>query len=307
MDAIMLVLVEACNIIYSSKQLILLKFQQMFRAIYFIVCLLCCTMYSAAHAQSFTTISFNIRYDNPADGVNNWHQRKVDLTDFLIHKQPLFVGVQEALYRQVQFMDSVMENYTYLGVGRDDGKLAGEFAPVFYDSTRVKLLSANTIWLSETSDTVSIGWDAALPRICSYGLFEIKSTQQKIWVFNTHFDHMGEFARTESAKVVLNQIAMENKSQYPVILMGDFNCTEKSLPIQYILSQFEDAKLAATMPFEGIKGTFNGFDTLSVPEKCIDFIFVQGIHVKSLEHPVTKTKNDLWISDHLPVVGVLEL
>ena len=69
----------------------------------------------------------------------------------------------------------------------------------------------------------------------------------------------------------------------------------------------EDAKLAATIPFEGIKGTFNGFDTLSVPEKCIDFIFVQGIHVKSLEHPVTKTKNDLWISDHLPVVGVLEL
>ena len=72
-------------------------------------------------------------------------------------------------------MDSVMENYTYLGVGRDDGKLAGEFAPVFYDSTRVKLLSANTIWLSETSDTVSIGWDAALPRICSYGFFDKSS------------------------------------------------------------------------------------------------------------------------------------
>lgn len=222
-------------------------------------------MINVANAQSFTTISLNIRYDNPADGVNNWHQRKVELTDFLIHQQPLFVGVQEALYHQVQFMDSVMKNYTYLGVGRDDGKLAGEFAPVFYDSTRVKLLSANTIWLSETTDTVSIGWDAALPRICSYGLFEIKSTQQKIWVFNTHFDHMGEIARAESARVLLNQIATENKSQYPVILMGDFNCTEKSLPIQYILTQFKNAKLVATLPFEGITGTFNAFDKGSGP------------------------------------------
>lgn len=258
-------------------------------------------------SQTFTTISCNIRYHNPADGANNWHQRKVELTDFLIDHQPLFLGVQEALHQQVLFMDSVMENYTYVGVGRDDGKLGGEFAPVFYDSTKVKLLSSNTVWLSETADTVSVGWDAALPRICSYGLFEIKSTQQKIWVFNTHFDHMGEIARAESAKVLLNQIAKENKAQYPVILMGDFNCTEKSVPIQNILSQFEDAKDVATLPFESIQGTFNGFDTLSMPEKCIDFIFVKGIHVKSLEHPITKTKNGLWLSDHLPVVGVLEL
>jgi len=106
---------------------------------------------------------------------------------------------------------------------------------------------------------------------------------------------------------LLNQIAKENKAQYPVILMGDFNCTEKSVPIQYILSQFEDAKFVATLPFDGIQGTFNAFDTLSIPEKCIDFIFVEGIQVKSLEHSVTKTKNGLWLSDHLPVVGVLEL
>lgn len=279
----------------------------MVRAIYCYVCFLGCILFNVATAQTFTTISFNIRYDNPADGVNNWHERKVELTDFLIDHQPFFLGVQEALYHQVLFMDNVMENYTYVGVGRDDGKLGGEFAPVFYDSTKVKLLSSNTIWLSENADTVSVGWDAALPRICSYGLFEIKSSQQKIWVFNTHFDHMGEIARAESAKVLLNQIATENNAQYPVILMGDFNCTEISEPIQHILTRFQDAKFAALLPFEGIKGTFNSFDTLSIPEKCIDFIFVEGIHVKSLEHPVTKTKNGLWLSDHLPVVGVLEL
>jgi endonuclease/exonuclease/phosphatase family metal-dependent hydrolase len=217
------------------------------------------------------------------------------------------LGVQEALFHQVLFMDNVMENYTYLGVGRDDGKLSGEFAPVFYDSTNVKLLYANTIWLSETIDTVSIGWDAALPRICSYGLFEIKSTQQKIWVFNTHFDHMGEIARAESAKVLLNQIAKENKAQYPVILMGDFNCTENLYPYNIFYLSLKMRNLLQHYHLMVYKVHLMLLIPYLFLKKCIDFIFVEGIQVKSLEHSVTKTKNGLWLSDHLPVVGVLEL
>lgn len=254
-----------------------------------------------SNAQLFNIITYNIRYDNPADGLNNWSYRKQDVIKLIEQSNPIAFGIQEGLAQQVAFIDSNLINYKYTGVGRDDGNTKGEYAAIFFDTTRIKLIAGNTFWLSETPDTVSTGWDAALPRICTYGLFQTIDSGKQFYVFNTHFDHVGLTARNNSAKLILQKINLINTNNLPLILLGDFNCEPTSEPIQTIAKQLYDAQIIAQQPFTDIPGTFNGFDIQSIPEKRIDYIFVIGFEVIAIKHLLNKTEKGLWVSDHLPV------
>ncbi len=258
-------------------------------------------------AQLFPVMSFNIRYDNPDDGENSWDKRKVELVEMLQKTHPYILGIQEGLYHQVQYIDQKLLEYKYVGVGRDDGKQKGEYAALFYDTTKVEILSVGTFWLSASGDTASKGWDAALPRVCTYGLFKMIETEKQFYVFNCHFDHIGELARLESAKLITQKIAALNQENYPVIWLGDFNCEPESAPIKYITQNFDDCKTKSKFHFEENEGTFNGFEINSVPAKRIDYLFVRKIHVDMYIAIANKRKNGLWISDHLPIEAWVEL
>ena len=147
-------------------------------------------------------ISYNIRYDNPNDGVNIWDNRKSSITKFINNKTPDFAGLQEVTHPQLMYLSEFLMNYDYIGVGRDDGKIKGEYSPIFYNNSKYKVVFENTFWLSPTPNTISIGWDASMERICTYGLFKNIETQQKIWVYNTHFDHRGNQARKKSTDLI---------------------------------------------------------------------------------------------------------
>jgi endonuclease/exonuclease/phosphatase family metal-dependent hydrolase len=162
-------------------------------------------------------------------------------------------------------------------------------------------LESGTFWLSETPGNVFVGWDAALPRICTYGLFEDLKSAKNFWVFNIHFDHRGVSARTQSATLLIDQINAINSQQYPLILMGDFNATVEEKPIQIIKSQLLDSKDIAKVPVKGPAGTVNGFK--SVENRIIDFIFCSGFSVLSVEHVEARTSQDRHLSDHLPVIA----
>ena len=136
-------------------------------------------------------ISYNIRYNNPNDGINVWENRKSTIANFLIDESPDFIGLQEVKHSQLLFLLESMINYDFIGVGRDDGKTKGEYSPIFYNKNKFIVLSQNTFWLSPTPKKVSVGWDASMERICTYGLFENIKTKEKFLVFNTHFDHIG--------------------------------------------------------------------------------------------------------------------
>jgi len=199
------------------------------------------TVSSRIYPQSHSIISYNIRYDNTWDVENSWTIRKNKVSQILIQYAPSIIGIQEGLLNQVQYLDSCLTNYDYVGVGRDDGKEQGEFCAIYFDTTRYSVLNDSTFWLSETPDTISVGWDAALERICTYGLFKDRKTAEEFWVFNTHFDHMGARAREQSSGLILKMIKKINRRSLPLILMGDFNSIPDSPPVNKIKTDLSDA------------------------------------------------------------------
>jgi len=258
-------------------------------------------------AQTIKVITYNIRYDNPKDGENRWDNRKEFLTDQIKFYEPDFLGTQEGLAHQVFFIDNTLSQYNYIGVGRNDGKSEGEFSAIFYNSEKFTPIKYSTFWLSETPAIPSKGWDAALNRICTYGLFENKTTKEKLWIFNTHFDHRGVEARNNSAKLIIKKIKELNKENLPVVFMGDLNLEPESEAIKYLSTQMNDAKTVSNIVF-GPSGTFNGFHFDKPVTRRIDYIFVSKGNVEVTKYAVlSDSKNLRYPSDHFPVYAEIIL
>jgi endonuclease/exonuclease/phosphatase family metal-dependent hydrolase len=168
------------------------------------------------------------------------------------------------------------------------------------------LIRQNTFWLSPTPDSVSKGWDAAIKRICTYGLFKSKKTKQLFWVFNTHFDHIVKKERLESAKLIIERIQELNTKNYPVILMGDFNSRPDEPPAQYIMANMENSRSISKM-IHGPADTWNAFKFHEKPSGCIDYVFVSKDKKISVSKFITITDSyDLkYPSDHLPVMATV--
>ena len=259
-----------------------------------------------AQAQDLKVMSYNIKYDNVNDTINNWNDRKAPMVGLIKHYAPEFIGMQEVVYHQLTYLDEALEDYKYIGVGRDDGKKKGEFSPILFNSEKFNLLQSNTFWLSPTPDKVSVGWDAAMERVCTYGLFENKANKQKFWVFNTHFDHIGTEAREKSAALIVKKINEINTDNLPVVLTGDFNLEPESKPILFLKKEMTDGKEITEQPFYGPTGTFSGFDHARVLDHRIDYIFVRGFKVEKYIHIDDRMENNQHISDHLPIMATLQ-
>ncbi len=247
-------------------------------------------------------MSYNIRYDNPNDSLNNWNNRKLELVNLFKHYEPEIFGIQEGLEHQLTYLDEHLVNYSRIGVGRDDGKQKGEFSPIYYNKNIFSLIYGSTFWLSNQVDTVSVGWDASMERICTYGLFKNKITQQNILVFNTHYDHIGPTARKMSSKLILKKINKINKDNYPVILMGDLNAEPETNPILILKKELKDGAELSPDGIYGPIGTFTGFTKNELAKKRIDYIFVKNLKVSKYSHIDDKMKNNNYLSDHLPVL-----
>lgn len=259
-----------------------------------------------SYSQTTNLISFNIRYDNTSDTINNWNKRKASLASLIQHYDADIVGIQEGLHHQVDYLNNTLNGFSYVGVGRDDGQQKGEYSAIFYNSDKFKVLKTNTFWLSETPEKVSVGWDASMERICTYALFENVTSKKQFYVFNTHFDHRGMQARVNSAELIYKKIKEINTSDLAVILMGDLNLTPDTEPIQFLKKHLTDAMGISKKPFYGPIGTFNGFDQDRIMENRIDYIFVNNIEVLSYTHIDDRMANNMHISDHLPVLITLK-
>ncbi len=252
-----------------------------------------------------TVMSYNLRYDEPRDSADNWHQRKAELVQQVKACHPDILGIQEGLLRQLTYIDSSLVNHVYVGAGRDDGKSSGEFSALFYDTLRLMALEHGTFWLSPTPEKPSKGWDAALPRVCTFALLMDKRSGKKFWAFNTHFDHLGKEARKNSASLITNMIRIKNRKNFPVILMGDLNCTPEEAPAILLRKELRDT-WQFTRDKDDSQGTFNGFGR-DTSGRRIDYIFVRKLKVKSYSRPDTRRSIGRFISDHFPVMATLKI
>ena len=253
-------------------------------------------------AQSLSAMTYNIRYATSNDGDNQWEKRKDFLTDQIRFYSPDIFGIQEGLQHQVDFIDKQLATYDFIGVGRDDGEKKGEYCAIFYNREKLDLLGQSTFWLSISPEKVSVGWDAAMERICTYGFFMEKETGAMFWVFNTHFDHIGEIARQKSSELIVQKIKEINKDNLPVILMGDFNLNEQSKAIKYLSSSLDDSRnTSLNRPF-GPFGTFTGFKFHEPVKDRIDYIFCSKENIQVEKYAVlTDSKDGKYPSDHFPV------
>ena len=241
--------------------------------------LLTCYMLTlASMAQHLYVGSYNIRYqnDNDAQKGNSWTQRCPVICAQVNFEHPDIFGAQEVLVGQLHDMLQQLDGYDYIGVGREDGKEAGEFAPIFYDKRHIRLLDQGHFWLSETPDKPGLGWDAACTRICTWGLFKDSNTRLKFYFFNLHMDHVGRVARREAAKLVVSRIKeMTQGKKYPVVLTGDFNVDQND-EIYTIFTQsdvLKDSYEHTRIRFAE-NGTFNSYDPSLKTSSRIDHVFV---------------------------------
>ena len=242
----------------------------------FLIALLVAVAFSAS-AQNLTVGSYNIRNDNEGDARrgNGWAQRCPVICDQIEWHNLEVFGAQEVKRNQLDDMLKELPDYDYVGVGRDDGKDKGEFSPIFYKRDRFKLLDSGTFWISETPDKVGVkGWDAALPRICSYVRLRDNKTKVSFWFFNLHMDHVGVAARREGAKLVISKIKEMCKGE-SAIVTGDFNVDQTNEAYRTMLSGnvLKDSFVAAEKRF-ATTGTFNSFNSELFTESRIDHIFV---------------------------------
>lgn len=267
----------------------------------------CCVGMLGENRCGINVGSFNLRYDNEGDGDNSWIHRKEMATSLVrFHDFDVF-GVQEGLIHQVKDIKAE-GTYSYVGVGRDDGKEAGEHAAVFYKKDRFKLLDSGNFWLSETQDKPSFGWDAQCRRICSWAKLQDVRSGKAFYFFSVHFDHMGKVARHESALIMLANIKKIAGSS-PAICVGDFNGTPESEPIRILKSDgllFDSREISETPPY-GTVGTTNQFNLNAKMDGRIDYIFVtEGIPVKRYG-TLNEYQYGHFPSDHFPIMIRAEL
>lgn len=266
------------------------------------VCVAACT----EAPTTMNVMTFNMRYDNPEDGENNWQFRRDRVTQVIISSQVDVFGTQELLVNQFNELKERLPQFEAVGVGRIDGKDAGEFNAVFFLRDRFTLVDSGSFWLSETPEVVgSMGWDGACERLATWTV--LRDTKgEELFFINTHLDHVGEVARREGVSLLLDRIA-SLRGDRRVVLTGDFNADPESDVIAHVAESgvMRDAKVIAAEK-AGAAWSFSGFGRVPEAERLlIDYIFVSdGVAVDRYE-VLPDTLGGGYVSDHAPVKAVI--
>ncbi|WP_435365925.1 endonuclease/exonuclease/phosphatase family protein [Haloarchaeobius sp. DYHT-AS-18] len=239
--------------------------------------------------------TFNCRYDTPYDGPDAWPNRREQVVDLLGDIDADLFGVQEATPHQFDYLQDQLPGYEWFGVGRKGGE-EGEHVPVAYRPEKVEALETGAFWLSPTPDEVSVGWDAAYPRVATWLDAEVDGRPLRFLA--THFDHEGIEARYESARLLRDTFLT---GEGPELVVGDFNATPQSRPVSHLTGGGLQTAREAAARVEGPQGTFHQFDGHA--DDRIDYIFTSDdFAVSRFETVISRAP---YPSDHWPVVADL--
>lgn len=268
--------------------------------------------------NELSVISFNIRVLGGLSELidpNSWSRRRSATPAMIKDQCPDIFGVQEALSDQLTYVGDNLPNYSYVGVGREDGKEiseitdskeSGEIMAIFYNTSKIELLDWGTYWLSTTPDVPSISWEADYKRTMTWAKMQMKYSGKKFFYVNTHLDNHSGTAREEGLKLILDKVAEKNTDNLPVVLTGDFNIIPTDSVLDDVLGEAEmlDARTTATKTDN--LPTFNGFGNEDESPRVIDYIYYRGFSsCPEYETIVKQYANIQYISDHYPILARL--
>lgn len=251
-------------------------------------------------------MSYNIRmsHSDDVDGENSWLYRKTAALKMIAELKPDIIGCQEVTGRQRAFMADSLIGYSSYGLDRDSGTPDGdgESMSVYFRTDRFELVDNGTIWLSETPDTVSQGWDAACIRTATWvHLIDKQCDGKELFFLNTHFDHMGKVARLEEGKMLMKWIDEKFAAGAYMVLTGDFNSTVEDEALAPLVEGMTYSRTAVAEDCDRT-GTYHGYGRVPVDRReVIDHIFLKGITPLTY-HVVTEEFGFPYVSDHYPVM-----
>lgn len=277
----------------------------------------------ASPPETMTAVTYNIRYGSADDGENAWDKRSDLCIGVLKALDADIIGLQEALAFQVDEIRTEMPGYSLIGVGRDDGVRGGEYSPLLVRTDRFAIDQSGTVWLSDTPGVPgSMTWGNGLPRICTWARLIDLETGRALWVYNTHLDYRSLPSRKRSVELIASLIAKRANADEPVVVMGDMNSGEGSVPVRYLRGEVASASgRAATPPSPGLKdtfraihpdaekvGTYSGFRDDSREGDKIDHILVSPF-VTVLDAGIDRTRGPegQYPSDHDAVWAIVAL
>lgn len=259
-------------------------------------------------SEPVSVMTFNLRL-SPSDGFdgeNCWPNRREAAVRMLSEVRPDLFGVQESTPAQSDYLEQNLPDYARYGARGEDAVDRGEANAIFWRKDRFDLIEQNTFWLSETPDTVSMGWDGAYRRTVVWARLFDRKTQREVFYFNTHFDHVGSAAREESARLIAARIAELAGDTAPVFVTGDFNVNydDSSMDVmkEFLGGAREDA------PETSYENTFHNWGALEDEpgEHLIDHIFYKNASPSEFK-VLTGGYGAVWLSDHYPVVAKFSL
>ena len=259
-------------------------------------------------ATSLSVMTFNMRYDNPEDGQNNWRFRRERVAGVIKAQEVDVLGTQELLSNQFNDLSGLLTGYQGVGVGRLDGVESGEYCAVFFRKDRFTLLDSGTFWLSETPEVVgSLGWDGACERIATWVVLRDRDGREFFFI-DTHLDHVGQVARDEGVSLLMKRIETLSGGR-PVILTGVFNSEPGSSVVAHVQKDgvLRDAKAIAAQR-SGTDWSFSDFGQIPEAERpLLDYIFVSG-DIEAVRYEVLPdTFDGGYVSDHAPVMAVVKI
>ena len=259
-------------------------------------------------ATSLSVMTFNMRYDNPEDGQNNWRFRRERIAGVIKAQEIDVLGTQELLSNQFNDLSGLLTGYQGVGVGRLDGAESGEYCAVFFRKDRFTLLDSGPFGLSETPEVVgSLGWDGACERIATWVVLRDRDGRELFFI-DTHLDHVGQVARDEGVSLLMKRIETLSGGR-PVILTGDFNSEPGSSVVAHVQKDgvLRDAKAIAAQR-SGTDWSFSDFGQIPEAERpLLDYIFVSG-DIEAVRYEVLPdTFDGGYVSDHAPVMAVVKI
>lgn len=244
-------------------------------------------------------MTYNIRMATLKDGPNAWIYRRDASVEMVADQKPDVFAMQEVMFRQKAFMDLKCKGYRGVGVGRENGKKKGEHTTIHWNTNTVNMLDWGTLWLSETPEKPSVGWDAWHPRTFTWSLMEKKDSGKKFYFVNVHLDHAGAQAQKNGLALAKAKMDEINKEGYPVIIVGDFNVT----PTNQIINDFNGVMKNASKHAESVD-THESFNDWGKRLLTLDYIFYDGLSKCHSYDVVTEVYDGkTLISDHYPVTA----